>query len=265
MNNNPYMMILKADPERYLCKPAATVLALAKAAQAGLSSYLLVTFLLRMLSHAGHGGTTADLILLALPGRLIPLAQYLVRSMGETPFVLAALCVLSGVICSVVEAAAMLVLRFALTGAGVLKRVHQVVLGKTLVLLATLTIALVLRSYRFFTTEFAHDPMMRTIRPFLLLCGLSIPVLVLLARYHRDVVTVFSAIDFELRLEYKDLIEAPVLGACSALFSIAALSGAVLLGLRSGVQNLAVLTLALLSIKYFAVSQGWDGFRRCHR
>ena len=267
MHTNPYMMILKADPERYIQKPAATVLALSKAAEGCLALFALAQFLFSAMG-SGFSGTTADLFIGALPFGAQSIAAQAADAMGVTLFAVAGLCCLVFLVCTVLEAVGLLALRFALAGAGLLKEVQRVVFWDCCALAGMGVLALILRIYRFFTTEFRNDILMESLRVVVPVMAGAVIVLVLLSQYQKDVLTVFSAIEYELRLEFKETeIDAPVIGKYSFLFSAVFLVGAVLMValLHMSMNSPAVITLAALTVKYFMVYQSWEDFRLCHR
>ena len=267
MSVNPYMMILKADPARYIQRPAATVLTLLKAAEGGLALFALIQFLFSAMN-TGLGGTTADLFIAALPFGARGAGIEIAEQMGVTLFAAAGLCVLVWLVCMVLEAVGVLALRFAMTGTKLLKEAQQVVFWDNCALAGIAMLSLILRIFRFITTELQSDPLMERLRVMVPALGAAVIVLVLFAQYQKDVLTVFTAIEYEIRLEFKETeSDAPVIGKYSLLLSAAFLVGAVLLVVLLGLSlnSPMVIGFAVLTVRFFAVHQSWEGFRRCHR
>lgn len=264
MSINPYMMILKADPPRYIQKPAPTVLVLAKTVEgvfALLGLLRIGSFLLDSLGSF----STAQILSITLTGRALQVALGLQQTYGSL-FLLATLGVFAALVCTVVEAVGLWALRIALVGSALLKQVQRVLFYDCILLLLITVGGLGFRWYRYATTEMGSDPSFHLLRTILLTGAVSLAVLVLLTLYHRDVYMVLSAIEYEIRMEFKEtLIDAPRLGVLAFLFGALSTGGAVLAAMRLGWMSLTFLLLAVLAVKYFALISSWEGFRQCHR
>lgn len=270
MNLNPYMMILKADPARYIQKPASTLLVLLKTAE-GLCCLLglfrLGAFLFDSLDVlTGSTVTTAELLITYLPGNLGQTIVAAQSGAASLLLVLGALCVVIALICTVLEAAVLWALRFALTGAAFLKQVQKVLYLDTLLLCILTCCELGLRIFVYVSTELQNDPSFRLFRLILIVGGVFAALLALLTAYQKDILTVLSAIEYEFRMEFKEtFIDAPVLGKYSILLGLIFLGGGIFSGHQFGYQSPLVLLLLAEAVKFFLVRLSWADFQRCHR
>jgi len=165
----------------------------------------------------------------------------------------------------VVEAVAFVFLRFALKGSRVAKIAHKVIYAACIVLLlAGICLA----------AGFVNKCRMLGISSALLtgqfrmIVIMTVACMVLLALrvfYHRDVVKVLTAIDYEIHIGFKETtLEVKRLSTLALLFAVLALAGAVLLGLRTGFATTGVLVMIVLMVKYVMVYTCWGNFRQRH-
>lgn len=264
MSVNPYMMILHADPARYIQKPAPTVLALAKSVEGACAVLGLLKiggFLLDSLGSL----STVQILNISLTGLALKAALSLHEAFGAL-FPVFALGVLVALVCTVAEAAGLWALRVALAGSALLKYTRKVLLFDTVFLLLTTVAGIGMRMYHYTLHELSADPSMLKLRTILLTGAGCVLFLVVRLLYHRDVFTVFSAIEYEIRMEYKEtVVDAPRLAAFAFLFAALSTAGAVLTARSIGYTSLPFFLLTAMAVKYFAVLGSWDGFQHCHR
>lgn len=270
MNLNPYMMILKADPARYIQKPAPTLLVLLKTVEGLcclLGLYRVAVFLFDSMDVLTDSTmTTGELLTTSLPGHLGQIIVAARSGAASLMLVLGALCVVTVLVCTVLETVALWVLRFTLAGSAFLKQVQKVLYLSTLLLCILTCCELALRVFAYVSTELQSDPSFEIFRLILIFGAMSAALLALLTAYQKDVLTVLTAIEYEFRLEFKEtIIDAPVLGKYSVLLGLLCLGVGVFLGRLYGFQVPLVLLLLAEAAKFFLVRMSWAGFQRCHR
>ena len=277
--SNPYMFILKADPARYIKTPSATVVALIKAVEGGVA----ILWLFRMIDYykqllSGKAGAMpleilpvilpkeiADLI---LPGKIPDGGM-----MGKVLCWAVAIVVSVILICMAVEAVAALQLRFALQGAKLFQITHKVIYIAAIALLfctaaSCVPLALSLtqsgiKIYQVFLS--GGEKLLESVRP-LLVTVICILLLILRVSYHKGIVTVISAIEYEIRLEFKETAMSEVhISRDALLLALICIGAAVATGYFTGWVTVYVAALVVLAVKYFAVYNCWGDFRRCHR
>ena len=276
---NPYMFILKADPARYIRTPSAAVVALIKAAEGGVAIlwlFRLIDYFRQLLS--GKAGAMpleifgvllpekiSDLI---LPGRIPDggmMGRVLCWAVAATVSVI--------LICMAVEAVAALLLRFALQGAKLFQITHKVIFAASIVLLLCAVATCVplvmnltqsgIKIYQVFLS--GGEKLLESVRP-LLVTVICILLLILRVLYHKGVVTVLSAIEYEIRLGFKETAMNSVhVSRDALLLALICIGAAVATGFFVGWVTVYVAALAVLAVKYFAVYNCWGDFRRCHR
>ena len=273
------MFILKADPARYIKTPSAAVVALIKAAEGGVAIlwlFRLIDYFRQLLS--GKAGAMpleifgvllpkkiSDLI---LPGRIPDggmMGKVLCWAVAATVSVI--------LICMAVEAVAALLLRFTLQGAKLFQITHKVIFAASIVLLLCAVATCVplvmnltqsgIKIYQVFLS--GGEKLLESVRP-LLVTVICILLLALRVLYHKGVVTVLSAIEYEIRLGFKETAMNSVhVSRDALLLALICIGAAVATGFFVGWVTVYVAALAVLAVKYFAVYNCWGDFRRCHR
>lgn len=166
-----------------------------------------------------------------------------------------------------VEGLFLVILRFSLKGAKVLKLTQRVIVFSIIAILAAAVGFFVFRLYLCFSTE--QFKLVVVLMP----AGSVIVILVLALRYARSVYSVFSSIEYEIRLEFKDsdakntkmrgyaLLFGFVFLVATVAIVILAMNGqigyetAVFCGIGCG----------FMAVKYFVVSRAVWNFLWCHK
>ena len=123
---NPLMFILKADPEKYLDRPSATILVLIKAAEAPVA-FLLILRTIEFLYAMIKKGALPDIPF--LPPNILPEG-----APGKVISAAGALCLLAALVCICIEAWAALRLRFSLEDAAIMKKTRRGILAVAIIL-----------------------------------------------------------------------------------------------------------------------------------
>lgn len=276
---NPYMFILKADPARYIKTPSGAVIALIKAAEGGVACLWAVRLFdyLKLLFSGKAGALPLEILRVLLPGELVKLI--LPGALPDGGMIGKVLCWASALslsvilICVAVEAVAALLLRFALQGAKLFQVTHKVIFVASIVLLLSAAASFVpivlslaasgIKIYQLLLS--GGERLLGAARP-LLVTAVCVLLLVLRVSYHKGVVTVLTAIEYELRLEFKETaVGTTHLSRDALLQAVILLGAAAATGIFIKWLSLTVLALAVLAVKYFAVYNSWGDFRRCHR
>ena len=109
------------------------------------------------------------------------------------------------------------------------------------------------------------EQLLEPVRP-LLVTVVCMLLLLLRVSYHKGVVTVISAIEYEFRLEFKETaMNAVHLSRDTLMLAVTCIGAAVAIGFFVEWKSLYVLALLVLAVKYIAVYSCWGDFRRCHR
>lgn len=266
VSSNPYMLILEADPDRYLNRPAPTLLALLKVLE-GVIAFLWcfreLDYLRQILGGRLSPGPVEALFSL-LPGEVgrLVFPAGIPTGLKALGFV-TALCVLVELLCLTVEAAASVLLRFGMrdTGAKCFKLTRR----WTLIACVLLTFCVVLGCIPAIMSAVQGGFYVRLSALYPLIAQLVLVLLLALRiAYHRGALIVMKAIDYEIRLGFKETGMADHrLGLCSFLLGLLCLAAAA--GLMLYARGRAVPACALLAVKFFAVWKSWNFFRRCHR
>jgi len=260
MEQNPYLWILKADPARYIRTASAAVTALLKAAEGAAALFFALRLFPLFRAAAFHGAPLS-----ALP-RVI--ARLFTGSAADRVLLCAGLfALLVLLVGTLAEAVMLLVLRFALTGAGVLKILQRVLFYAVLLLTAAAAVCAAL-----FILHAARHDLSALPRAVLVSLACALP-LSLLVSYRRELLAVFTAIDYEFRLGFKETgvkdskagRDAFLLGLLCLLCAAAAAVLYVRGGLRPEALRPWLAGLGLETVKYFAAYGSFWWFLRCHR
>lgn len=265
---NPLMFILEADPGRYIKTPAATVLALLKAlegAAACLCGVRAIGFL-RALYAAWDVLPVMKLLQNRLPAELsglLPSGTLSSRGMALTVLAgAAAICALVGIVCLLLEGAAALYLRFALGGAKLLNVTRRAAFPVSIVLALSVTGFCALSLWEAFTHGVRLNALLQ---PALVMAG-CVLALWLRVSYNRGAASVISAVEYELRLGFKESVPKSLkLGRDAFLLCLVYLAAAAALCCFVNWRSYAVAAFAALAVKYSAAMESWRVFRRCHR
>ena len=277
--SNPYMFILKADPARYIKTPSAAVVALIKAAEGGVALLWLFRLIeyLRQLVSGKAGAMPIEILGVLMPKEIadliLPGAIPNGGTLGKVLCWAVAIVLSVILVCMAVEAVAALLLRFTLQGAKLFQITHKVIFIGSIVLLLSAAASCVplvmnltqsgLKIYQVFLS--GGKNLLEPVRP-LLVTVVCILLLILRVSYHKGIVTVISAIEYEIRLEFKETAMKTVhLSRDSLLLALICLGAAVAAGFFVGWVTVYVAALAVLAVKYTAVYNSWGDFRRCHR
>ena len=277
--SNPYMFILKADPARYIKTPSAAVIALIKAAEGGVAVLWLFRLIdyLKQLFNGKAGAMPIEIFGVLLPKKIadliLPGAIPDGGMMGKVLCWAVAATVSVILICMAVEAVAALLLRFALQGAKLFQITHKVIFIASIALLlsaAATCVPLVMnltqsgiKIYQVLLS--GGEKILGPIRP-LLVTIVCILLLALRVSYHKGVVTALSAIEYEIRLEFKETAMNTVhVSRDALLLALICIGAAVATGYCVGWVTIYVAALVGLAVKYLAVYNSWGDFRRCHR
>ncbi|MBR4472629.1 MAG: hypothetical protein IKS55_03225 [Oscillospiraceae bacterium] len=277
--SNPYMFILEADPSRYIKTPSAAVVALIKAAEGGVA--LLWCFrlfgYLQQLFHGKAGAMPLEILRVLLPKEMmdliLPGAIPDGGMIGKVLCWVVSLSLFVILICMAVEAAAALLLRFALQGAKLFQITHKVLFIAVIVLLLGVTgtcVPLVLyltqsgiKIYQVLLS--GGETLLKPMRP-LLVTLVCMILLLIRVSYHKGVVTVLSAIEYEIRLGFKETaMETTHMSRDALLLALIFLGAAAATGFFVEWISLYVFAFVVLAVKYFAVYNCWGDFCRRHR
>lgn len=277
--SNPYMFILKAEPERYIKTPSAAVVALIKTAEGALAVLWVFRLLdyMKELLHGKGGALPLEILAVLLPNKITALILP-----GRIPnggmigkyLCWAAMIIMTVIlICMAVEAVAALLLRFALQGAKLFQVTHKVIYIASIALLlaaAATCVPLIIgltqsgiKIYQLFLS--GGEKLLGPVRPLLVTLACML-LLLLRVSYHKGVVTVLSAIEYEIRLEFKETAMNTVhISRDALLLMLICIAAAAAAGFLAGWVMPAVPAMLVLAVKYYAVYNCWADFRRCHR
>ncbi len=263
--SNPLMFILEADPDRYIKTPAAAVVAVLKAVE-GVVAFMWCFRMfdcLRGIVFGHQAMAPIDVLRVLLPGDLTRLVLPVAAPPGGTLVAVlggvAALCVLAEIICMAVEAVAAVLLHFFNSGAALFKGTRKWICAACFVLTLCMILSCVPLLMDFVRGGFRMDA---SLQP-LIVCLLASLLLILRVCYHHASAVVIAAVEYELRLGYKETgMERVRLGWFAFLLGDLMLAAAIVLIMRSEIRHAAVFV--LLAIKFFAVWKAWRVFRKCH-
>ena len=109
------------------------------------------------------------------------------------------------------------------------------------------------------------EKLLGPVRPLLVTLACML-LLLLRISYHKGVVTVLSAIEYEIRLEFKETAMNTVhISRDALLLVLICIGAACAAGFLVGWVTPAVPAMLVLAVKYYAVYSCWGDFRRCHR
>ena len=267
--SDPYMMILKADPDRYIRRAAPTILALIKIAE-GPVAFLWCFRMLDCLVQLASGSAVqspAGVLFSLLPAEIarmllpntIPSGGIVWRILGSA----AAACVLIALVCLAAEAVAAALLRFAMPALGArwFRYTRKWALAVCVLFTACVVISVVMQAYSVYRAGLSS--VSAVLRPLLVQLILIVLLAVRIA-YHRGAAVVMEAVDYEFRLGFKETaMEEHKLGLCSFLLGLICLAAAVQL-FRLSMGNRAA-GFTVLCVKFFAVWKSWQFFSQCHR
>ena len=139
--SNPYMFILKAEPERYIKTPSAALVALIKAAEGAVAMFWVFRLFdyMKQLFDGKAGALPLEILAVLLPNKIMALILP-----GRIPnggmigkYLCWAVTIIMTVIliCMTVEAIAALLLRFVLQGAKLFQVTHKVIYISSIALL----------------------------------------------------------------------------------------------------------------------------------
>ena len=266
--SNPLMFILQADPDRYIKTPAAAVVAVLKAVE-GIVAFMWCFRMfdcLRGIVLGRQAMAPIDVFRALLPGDLTRLVLPAAAPSGGTLVAVlggaAALCVLAELVCTTVEAVAAVLLRFFDNGAALFKATRKWILTACFVLTLCMILSCVPLLMDFVRGGFRVDA---SLQP-LIVCLLASLLLILRVCYHRAAAVVITAVEYELRLGFKETgMERVRLGWFAFLQGLLLLAAAVALFVYAGAEVRYAAAFVLPAVKFFAVWNAWRVFRKCHR
>ena len=273
-SSSPWMLILKADPDRYIKKPAPTLVALLKVPE-GIIALTWCFQMIHCIQELIGGRLFSPVGLLAslLPrelGRLIPVSDIAFGTkLDMIACCAAALCILTELVCMAAEAAGAVLLRFAAPeiGAKCLKITRRCTLVACAALTGCVVLFCVPQILSLYNNGFSNGFSMDFSALLPLITQLA-AVLLLFVRivYHRGAAVVMTAVDYEYTLGFKETgMGKTRLGLASFLLGVIFLAAAVLLYLHDAAMMRHALVLLAVSVKFFAVMKSFRIFQRCHR
>ena len=274
--SNPYMLILNANPAKYIKTPSSTVVTLIKVLE-GVLSFLLCfryfSYLYQLIS--GNFEIKAPFLgeYIALPDNLNILPISLPG--GETTWrVLCGSCILIILICTVIEAVLIIILRFVMKGAKALVITQLIIVcAKAILAVCTLLFAALLfygavtKGLDPYKILMGFGGNLSELIPSAVMFGCSL-LLFLWVSYHRGIIKVLSAVKYEIKLGFKETTKQKTrLTRDSILLGILFLAATALcIKIRWPDINIYLAAvLAAFSVKYFAVYNCWAQFQLCHR
>lgn len=277
--SNPYMFILKADPARYIKTASAAVVALIKTAEGAVAVLWVFRLLdyMKQLFHGKAGVLPLEILAVLLPNKItaliLPGRIPNGGMIGKYLCWAAAIIITLILICMAVEAVAVLLLRFALQGAKLFQVTHKVIYIASIALLlaaAATCVPLIMgltqsgiKIYQLFLS--GGEKLLGPVRPLLVTLACML-LLLLRVSYHKGVVTVLSAIEYEFRLGFKETAMNTVhVSRDALLLMLICIAAAAATGFLVGWVMSAVPAMLVLAVKYYAVYSCWGDFRRCHR
>ena len=267
--SSPYMLILKADPDRYINRTAPAILALIKLAE-GCAAFMwcfrMLDCILRILT-GKTVQTPAGVLFSLLPWEIVRLAKSGAvlpgGTLGNVLGCIAAACLLIELLCLTAEAAAAVMLRFAMPAAGAkcFRLTRRLTLAACVLLTVCVVISLVQQAFSVFQSGL--NVALAALYPMIVQLVLVL-LLALRIEYHRGASVVMDAVDYEFRLGFKETgMPEHRLGLCSFLFGVLFLVAAGAL-VRLSLGRYAAIS-AVFCVKFFAVWKSWQFFRQCHR
>ena len=265
---NPLMFILEAAPERYIKTPAATVLALLKIAEgaAAVLGGIQAADYLRGWAAGWGEALPIELLKSMLPADVAALLPHGTLPSGGTAGTVltaaAALCLCCLLLCLIAEGLTAPLLRFTMKGSKLLLLSRRAAFPASVGLAVSVTASCALSVVEGFKTGMALSLMLR---PALVTAGCAL-VLWLYASYSRWAAVVISAVEYEIRLGFKESVSKEIrLGRDSFLLCLVFLAAAAAIFWFAGWRTISICIPALLALKYAAAGYAWDCFRRRHR
>jgi hypothetical protein len=270
-SSNPWMLILKADPARYIERPAPALLAVLKVLEAMFTfiwCFRTLDVLRLILTGRLDAGPVAVLCAL-LPGELVRLVLpgegFAAGDLGRAVGFLAGLALLIELVCLTVEGAAAVLLRFGMPdkGAKCFKTTRNWVLFACSMLTACLVPACAMQVYGVLKggVSSLSPEALRPLIPALALVALLLLRLI----YHKSALTVMKAVEYEIRMEFKETgMPRENLCLTSFLLGLWCLgAGGFLIYGRLKARYAPYFL--LLALKFFAVWESARFFKKCHR
>jgi hypothetical protein len=266
--SNPLMFILEAAPERYINTPAAAVVAVIKAVE-GVVAFLWCFRMLDCIRQivAGRLGIAPVGVLLSLlPGDLtrlvLPSGVPLDGTLGTVLSGAAALSVLAVLLCMAAEAAAAVLLRFFMQGAKLFRATRKWIFVASVALTVCVALSSLPGLLDFLYGGFRLDASMQPV----VVSLLAVLPLILYVCYNRSAAVVMEAVEYEIRLGFKETgMQSVRLGWFAFLLGLLMLAAAAALFVFARPEARYAFAFLLPAIKFFAVWQSWRAFRKRHR
>ena len=267
-STNPLMFILEADPARYLKTRAAALLALLKLIEGVAAVWCvsqMIAFLRAFAADSG-GALPVDAVKSVLPYELTALLpQGTLPSggaVGTALTALAALCLLAELACLALEGFAAPYLCFALGGAKLFSVTRKTAFFASVGLALSVTLSCVVSAYDAVT---GGAELRVLLWPALVTVGCAL-LLWLYVSYNRGASAVIAAIEYEIRLGFKESVPKELkLGRDSFFLCVIFLAAAAALCAFVDWRMYANAIPVLLALKYGVARKSWLRFRRCHR
>ncbi len=179
---------------------------------------------------------------------------------------LAAAALLAILAAVVVEGVALIMLRFAMKGAKAAKIAHKAIfIASIVLLLAGICLTLIFINKCRMLGLTMSVLLMGEMKTTFILIALCLVILFLRVLYHRDVAKVLAAIDYEIRIGFKETtMRVKRLSGSALLFAALALAAVVYFFFKTGPLSTGVLIAAVLVIKYIMVYSSYDDFKQSH-
>ena len=266
--SNPLMFILEADPDRYIKTPAAAILAVLKAAEGVVAFMWCFRMLdcLRRIIAERLSMAPVEVLGSLLPGELtrlvLPTGAPLAGTVGMLLGAVAAACMLLELASLAAEAVAAVLLRFADRGAKLFKTTRKLILGASFVLTVCVVVSCVWMAMDAFSGSFRLDA---SLHP-LIVSLLAVLLLILYVAYNRSAAIVMEAVEYEIRLGFKETgMKSVRLGWYAFLFGVLFLAAAAAVFVFAHLKLSYAAAFVFLAVKFFAVWQSWRAFKRRHR
>lgn len=274
---NPKMLILDADPERYIRTPSGAVVAIIKAAE-GFAAFSLLVKMVALLKFLYPDGKILPIqVLLVLmpkeiqklvmPAGVTDVADVFYPRLvlgGETAVKVlgwaAAAAVTVILACVLVEAVFAVLLWLLLVGSQVLAFTRRAIFYAMIVLALSFAGQLGLYIYCY-----SFDAKGDGAVHLLIVTLAAALVLALRVSYERGAATVLRAIAYEFKLGFKETMMTEVpFGRDTLLFAIIFLAAAGALTVLGDWKSMYVIALGVLAFKQIAVYSSWMDYQRCH-
>jgi hypothetical protein len=280
MDINPRFMILEAQPERYIRRLSSAVLALIRLAEGIAAGYLAYMGGRFVIENFGEWFNGVDASLNAflhsmIPPEILDLAEQeggfslqTYAATGSVASFLASgiiLCVLVLLGCTVVEGLVMPFLFITLKGSGLLAGARKGLFLASRVLVMFLVCFVLLQLISYYRRGVLPNLLAGKIPWPAIVAASSIPIMAVRSRLHKCVVTVFRAVDFELRLKFKETHVADIrLSRYLLLFGVLFLAAAGLSWWKMGPMSIPCWVTAAETLKYAMAAISWGNFKQRH-